>query len=276
MHLSDILNYTLLEFSNYTLSISNIVFVVLIAAGAKLFLFLLRKALEQRKNLDPGRRHSLMLISRYFIWVIAIGVGLEALGISLTIFVAGSAALFVGIGFGLQQLFNDLVSGIFLLFEGSIEVNDILEVDGVVGRVRSINLRTSTLLTRDDTVIIVPNHKFVSEKVVNWSHNFKNTRFKVGVGVAYGSDTSLVRDLLLQAAQEQKGVSQSPNPFVRFADFGDSSLDFKLYIWSEDPFAIDEVLSQLRFRIDQLFRENGVQIPFPQRDLHIKSSVPIR
>ena len=121
--------------------------------------------------------------------------------------------------------------------------------------------------------MIIPNHKFISERVINWSHNFNKTRFHVAVGVAYGSDTKLVKEALLECCRDMNEIFDQPKPFVRFTDFGESSLDFQLFFWSEYVFEIENIKSELRFRIDQKFREKGIEIPFPQRDLHIKSGL---
>jgi len=274
MTITEMLDYKLISLENFNLSFSSLLAAFFIIGLTKLLLVIMKKVLTRRKKLDEGRKHALLTIITYFFWVIAIALSLEAMGISVTILIAGSAALLVGIGIGLQQLFNDLMSGIFLLFEGSIEVNDTLEVDGIIGKVLEINLRTSKLLTRDDTIVIVPNHKFVSEKVLNWSHNYENTRFYVNVGVAYGTNTRLVKQLLLQVAKGEGEISAQPEPFVRFNDFGNSSLEMQLFFWSENPFGIETTRSNLRFAIDDAFRENNVTIPFPQRDLHFKNAFP--
>ena len=204
-------------------------------------------------------------------WVIALLIALQSVGINLSILMAGSAALLVGIGFGLQNIFNDFSSGIFILLEGTISVGDVIDANGIVGEVKEIRLRTTKILTRDDTILIVPNHKFIAEPVLNWSENDLNTRFSIAIGVAYGSDVQLVKRCLLQVANENEMISDSPIPFVRFADFGESSLDFELLFWTTNIFQVKNIQSELRFEIDKVFRENKVQIPFPQRDIHIKN-----
>jgi small-conductance mechanosensitive channel len=179
----------------------------------------------------------------------------------------------VGLGRGLQQIFSDIVSGVFLLLEGSVKIGDIMEVDGLIGKVTSIKLRTSEILTRDGIVIIVPNHKFITENVVNWSHNSEITRFNVKVGVAYGTDPKLVKEILAECAKENKEITTTGiyTPLVRLINFGDSSLDFELLFWSKKVFTIENTKSDLRFQIVTKFSEKGIQIPFPQRDLHLKS-----
>jgi small-conductance mechanosensitive channel len=270
----DFLNKKILSFGEFVLTPMNVLLVVVILISTAVILRLIRAIVNKKLAFgDKGRSHSIFLIIKYFVWVISISISLQTIGIDVSILIAGSAALFVGIGFGLQALFNDLVSGILLLIEGTIKVGDIIEVDGTVGKVTEINLRTSNIITRSDTVMIVPNHKFISEKVINWSHNDLLTRFEIEVGVAYGSDTALVKKCLLKVAQENEGVADTTKPKVFFTNFGNSSLDFKLLFWSEKVFEIPSTESDLRFAIDQIFRDNNISIPFPQRDIHIKTSV---
>jgi small-conductance mechanosensitive channel len=167
------------------------------------------------------------------------------------------------------------VSGILLLFEGTVTVGDVIELNNIIGKVEKISIRTSKIETRDRIVIIVPNSKLVSDNVINWSHNRAVTRFRIKVGVAYGSNVRLVMQLLEKAAEEHPDVVDNPAPKARFVNFGESSLDFELLFFSTKMFDIEFVKSEIRVDIDQKFRDNGVVIPFPQRDLHVKSIVPI-
>lgn len=220
---------------------------------------------------EKARRISFYLLIKYFLWVSAVSICITILGFKLTLLLAGSAALLVGIGFGLQNIFSDLISGLFMLFERKVKVGDIMEVDNIVGKVHEINLRTSTLITRDGFNIIVPNHKFITENVVNWSHQTFDRRFQVEVGVSYHSDVDLVTKVLLQCSEEQKELIKDENhkPYVRFQNFGESSLLFCLMFWTKDIFHAEQVKSELRFKIFKAFRENKITIPFPQRDVHI-------
>ncbi|MGM0377657.1 MAG: mechanosensitive ion channel family protein [Bacteroidota bacterium] len=224
------------------------------------------------KGLNFGQSKTVFQLIKYALWVIAIILLLDSIGISITVLVASSAALLVGLGFGIQGLFNDYISGLVILFEGLIKVGDVVEVQSeLIGRVMDVGLRTSKVLTRDNIIMIVPNHNFVSDQVINWSYNEPRTRFYVDVGVAYGSDVRLVERLLIESAKEQDEVIDEPQPFVLFRDFGNSSLDFRLYFWVEEVFYVELLKSKIRFSIDEKFRANGVKIPFPQRDLHLKS-----
>lgn len=274
MSFNDILNFKLIETENFVITISSILLGLIIIIATIVVLKIIKKLLKgivNKKKLDPGTGHSINLIIKYFIWVIVIILVLDTVGVKISIFLASAAALLIGVGLGLQQLFNDIASGLVLLFEGSIKINDVIELDeNIVGRVIMLNIRTSKIKTRDDVVIIVPNSKLVNNNIINWSHMDKKTRFNVKVGVAYGSDVKLVEELLLKCANN-KDIYEKPEPFVRFLDFGDSSLDFQLFFWVKNSFQVENIKSDLRFAINQSFAENNIQIPFPQRDVHIKS-----
>lgn len=272
--MDDIWQQKIFELGKFVLTIGKLAGVLATILITWTFLTLFKKYLLFKKTQTKGersRRLSLYQLVRYFVWVLVISVSINILGFDITLLVAGSAALLVGIGFGLQNIFSDLISGLFMLFERKVKVGDVMEVDNIVGKVKAINLRTSELLTRDGYNIIVPNHKFITENVVNWSHNSYDRRFEIKVGVSYGSNVKLVTDLLLQCAMSQKELikENEHKPNVRFVDFGNSSLDFLLMFWTSDIFPVEEIKSQLRYKIFQAFKDNQVVIPFPQRDVHV-------
>lgn len=276
--MDNILSVELLRIGNYSLNVLELAQAIVIISIAWFISFLITKLLRRyfrRKNLDIGRFYSVSRLISYVIYVIAVLIAFQALGIHLSVIWAGAAALLVGLGFGLQHIFNDLVSGIVLLVEGTVAVNDVVIVEGIVGVVRAIGLRTSKVETRDKVIIIIPNSKLVSENVTNWSHNDAMTRFQVKVGVAYSSDVDLVERLLLDACSTHPKVAHTPSPKVAFEEFGDSSLVFSVYFFSEEFLAIEFVKSDLRFAITRLFRDNGVEIPFPQRDLWIRNPLTL-
>ena len=260
------------EGTPFTLAnILNAIFILLVARLISwVMIQLILKNYYRNKHINVGSQYAINQLLQYFVYVIAILMALEALGFSLTVLWGGAAALLVGIGLGLQETFKDLFSGIIMLFERRIEVGDVVEVDGLVGTVRRIGVRTSLVETRDNITVIVPNSKLIIDKVVNWSLNDNKARFFVQVGVAYGSDTGLVKKILLNVARENAFVLRHPPPFVRFISFGDSSLDFQVHFWSHEFLRIEDVKSDIRFEIDQAFRQNGVTIPFPQRDVWMK------
>lgn len=240
-----------------------------------LLLFFGKKMLVHKSSLnnpEKAARASVYQLVKYFIWVISIAISIQVLGFDVTLLVAGSAALMVGLGFGLQNIFSDIISGLFMLFERKVKIGDIMEVDSIVGKVQTINLRTSVLLTRDGYNIIVPNHKFISENVINWTHQAFDRRFHLEVGVSYESDVDKVTSILVECAMAQKEVLNDAThnmPFVRFFEFGDSSLVFHLIFWTQDIFRAEQVKSELRYKIFKAFKENNISIPFPQRDVHI-------
>lgn len=277
MSLKDLINYKIIDTKNIDVTLYHILISLAIIIGIWLFLKVIKRILDRQirhTSLDKGTGNSIYLIIKYFLWVIAITVILETIGINITLLIAGSAALLVGLGLGLQQIFRDIVSGFFMLFERNLKVGDVVELEGsMIGKVEQIGLRTSKIRTRDNIITIVPNSYFIDDKVVNWSHLEEKTRFHVNVGVAYGSDVQLVKKVLLNVAENNKDITHNPTPFVRFLDFGDSSLDFQLYFWTNKSFEVENIKSELRFEIDQAFRQNNITIPFPQRDLHIKSDL---
>ncbi len=224
----------------------------------------------RRREINAGSQYAINRLLSYFLLVIAIFAAIQYIGINLTLLWGGAAALLVGVGLGLQQTFNDLVSGIILLFERTVEIGDMVEVGVLIGTVRKIGVRTSLVETRDNISVIVPNSKLVGENVINWSHFDAKARFLVTVGVAYGSDTTLVKEILSSVVKRHKKVLDFPSPFVRFKNFGDSSLDFEIHFWSREFNQIEDVKSDLRFDIDQRFREANITIPFPQRDVWIR------
>ncbi|GHA28350.1 hypothetical protein GCM10007103_07430 [Salinimicrobium marinum] len=206
---------------------------------------------------------------KYLVYLIVVLVTVSSAGVDITILLTASAALFVGLGLALQELFQDIIGGLFIITDKSLLVGDVIEVNGKVGRVIDIQLRTTRLLTRDDKVMIIPNHKFISDIIYNYTQNHTTTREFIKVGVAYGSDTAKVQKLLLECAENQTGVAETPEPFVLFDDFGDSSLVFSLHFFVTDSFVDPKIKSQVRFKIDHKFREHGITIPFPQRDVHL-------
>ncbi len=272
--MKEILEYKLLEFDDHPITIMSIISVILIFLVAfllvRVFSFGIKKALTKKNEEEQGKYYTLLKLIKYFILTIAVVMALEAIGMNITILLAGSAALLVGIGLGLQGIFNDIVSGFVILFEGNIQVGDIIEVDKLVAKVKQIDIRTSKLYTRDGNYIIMPNSKITGNNMMNWSHQNRVSRFKLKVGVAYGSDTALVKRLLEESAKKHSSVVNTPDILVRFDDFGDSALIFELLFWARQSWKVENVKSDIRFAIDKAFRENGVTIPFPQRDLHLK------
>jgi len=234
------------------------------------FLGMLRKLFTRKmEQEDKLKFTSIFKFIKYVVYLVVILVTMSAAGINVTVILTASAALFVGLGLALQELFQDIIGGILIMLDKSLQVNDIVEVDGKIGKVFEIKLRTTRAITRDDKIVIIPNHKFISNTIYNYTQNHKTTREKVSIGVAYGSDVELVTRLLEEAVVEQKGVLKNPKPFVLFEDFGDSALLFSINFYINDSFSDPRIKSSIRYTIDKKFRESNVTIPFPQRDVHL-------
>jgi small-conductance mechanosensitive channel len=266
--------YEIFSVGDYTFTVSKLLSALLIILVTLLVLWIIRKALFRKKvqsRFERGNIYSLYQIIKYVIWIISILFILETIGVKLNVLLAGSAALLVGIGLGLQETFNNFVSGIILLFEGSVRVGDILEIDGEVVKIQRIGLRTSSAKNRDDIILILPNSLITSHKVINWSNQSEKTRFRIKVGVAYGSDIDLVMKILKESALEHPEIDDKSAIIARFIDFGNSSLDFELLFYSSNIFRIENVKSEIRRVINRKFAENRITIPFPQVDLHFKS-----
>ncbi len=228
-----------------------------------------RKLPEEDKN----KFESIFGFVKYLFYILFIITVLHSSGVNLTVLLTASAALFVGLGFALQYLFQDIISGILIILDQSLHIGDIIEVESKVGRVFEIRLRTTRAMTRDDKVIVIPNHKFLTDSIYNYTQNHKTTRETVKVGVAYGSDVELVTRLLVEAVVAQRNILKSPKPFVLFEDFGDSALIFSVNFYITDSFSDPKIKSNVRYAIDTKFRENNVSIPFPQRDVHLYPTV---
>ena len=257
---------------NYTITWLDALLVMVIFATAQAVVWLFRWLLGRllRKTLDdPGKRFMVIRLMRTVVYVIA-GIGaLETVGIDLTGLLLGSAALLVGIGIGLQNFFNDVVSGFVILFEGGVRVGDELEVDGMLVRVERIDLRSTRVVTRRGDLIVMPNGLISGSQVKNFTQGEPRSMINIRVGVAYGSDTDQVESILSQAALDQPEVNEHDPIVVVFDDFGDSALEFDLRCFVTHPWQRDRIASDIRFRIDRRFRESGVIIPFPQRDVHV-------
>jgi len=273
--LREFLEFELIRVGEYKIRVYTLATILIIFLITKLILVLIKKTLFRKRKInefDKGNAYALFQIIRYVIWVIAIGLVLETIGIKVTVLIAGSAALLVGIGLGLQQTFNDVLSGIILLSEKSIKIDDILEIDGDIVKIQSIGLRTSKGLNTDDISIIIPNSLITTNKVINWSHQTKKARFRIDVGVAYGSDVDLVIKTLEDSAFEHPDTSDRELTEARLVNFGNSSLDFQVLFFSKNIFRINKVKSDIRRIINKKFTENNISIPFPQMDLNLKSN----
>lgn len=252
------------------LVIAALIFVVGVLLS-KLLSRQLKRVLLRRAKLHEGAAAALQKLTFYFLTLGVLFFALNLANIPLTIFTVLGGALAIGIGFGSQNIMNNFISGLIILIERPVRVGDIIDVDETRGKVRSIGARSTCITTFDNIDIIVPNSTFLERNVINWTLGDDTLRRHIAVGVVYGSPVDKATELLLKAAREHAEVLKKPEPFVWFVNFGDNSLDFELYFWvrlktTRSIFATE---SDLRYRIDALFREAGIVIAFPQRDVHL-------
>jgi small-conductance mechanosensitive channel len=268
--IKEILNFKIIDGKDIDITIGTITLLVVVLITTGLILkairiFLTRKLPKEEKN----KFISFFQFIRYIVFIFAFIFALDVSGVDMSVLLTASAALLVGLGFALQQLFQDIISGILIIIDQSLHVGDIVEVDGRVGKVLEIKLRTTRVVTRNNRVMVIPNHKFMLDTLFNWTQNSFTNREQVNVGVAYGSDVQIVKKILLECAEETPEVVKEPKPIVLFEDFADSSLNFSLYFYVDNGMNSPGIQSDLRFRIDAAFRANNVSIPFPQRDIHV-------
>jgi small-conductance mechanosensitive channel len=248
-----------------------ILVVLLFMAASRLQNWLVNRLLT-RSRLDTGARQAIGSITRYLFLFLGLLVILQTVGINLTTLNVLAGAVGIGIGFGLQNVASNFISGLIILFERPIKIGDRIEVGPIEGDVVEIGARSTKILTNDNITVIVPNSKFITENVINWMYNDPTVRFRVPVSVAYGSDLQLVERLLLEVARANPDVLSEPAPVVRFVGFGDDALKFELRPWSTTlVHRKGKLFSSLNFAIYQAFQAHGIEIPFPQRDLHIRS-----
>lgn len=275
--MKDFFDYTLFHINNYQLRVISILMVVLLFIAIKIILWIIKKSINKANRIDKAKKYAIYNLVKYVIVVFSIIAASQLLGFNFTILLGGAAALLVGIGLGLQNIFSDFISGIILLIESKIKINDIVEVDGLLCRVSDINLRTTTVLGRDDKYIILPNSLLTKNSIINWTYTDVASRFKVSVGAGYTSDIRLVKKLLNEIIANQPGALKSPTPFVRFEDFADSYLLFSVYFWSEDVYGVENIKSEIRTKIFEKFRDNDIDISLPQRVLHFQNNeLPIK
>lgn len=250
-----------------------VLIVLLVYATGKLKAWMVNRLLA-RTRIDIGVRQAVGSIFRYVIVAVGFMIILQTAGIDLSALTVLAGALGIGVGFGLQNITNNFVSGLIILFERPIKVGDRIEVGNVTGNVVKISPRATTIVTNDHIAIIVPNSEFISSQVINWSYTNRDVRLNFPVGVAYQSDPELVRKTLLEVAAEHPGVLKERKADVLLQEFGDSSLNFILRVWTREYTTTPGVLrSELNYAICRKFKEHGIEIPFPQRDLHFRSGV---
>jgi len=249
-----------------------VIFLVFFIFVSRIIRDTLQNRILPRTRLDIGARASFVNIVIYTFWILAIYTGINILGINLSSLAFMAGALGIGIGFGLQNVVNNFVSGIILLFDPSIQVGDMVQIGDDWGTVNRINIRTTIIQTFDNASLIIPNSEMISNKVTNWSFKDPKVRRQVDVGVAYGSDVQKVHAILLKIVNDMPEIMNDPAPRVDFTDFADSALIFRIRFWITSPEFWLAAPTELRFKIDEEFKKNGIEIAFPQQDIHIRSA----
>ncbi|MFY7989091.1 MAG: mechanosensitive ion channel family protein [Fluviicola sp.] len=275
----EFLDYKFIDTKKIKISFENVLLVVVIIFGAKVAINFVQLFLQRRfrntEKYDKGTEYVYMQVAKYVIYTLAFFFCLSAMDVEPSIFLGGSAALLVGLGLGLQDVFKDMFSGFVLLFEGSIRVGDVIELydgkssEAIVAKILRINVRTTQIETRDGNVLIVPNAKLTQEYIENWSHGSHLSRFRIHVTVHYGSDTQMVSDLLIQAAMSHPKVKKTEPVQVRMVDFAENGLLMELIFWADQSWDINQYKSEIRFEIDRLFRHYGISVPYPQREVYM-------
>jgi len=270
---AEILEFEFFRIKGFHVSTFNLLLLAALIITARIItnsirIMVFRAIKDERENY--GRAYTVVMLSQYFIYTVFLVIAIQSFGIDITILIASSAALFVGLGLGLQKIFADIVSGFILLFEGNIKIGDIVQVDDSIAKVTEINIRTSKVKTLDGNFLIIPNSKLTSENLNNRSFNKKSTRYHIEVNTSYGTDPEKVRELLYNCALQHPMVDKTRPIQVFLEDFGDSGLKFKLLYWTENVWEHQRIQSDLRFLVEKNFRNNNIRIPYPQREIHVK------
>jgi small-conductance mechanosensitive channel len=239
---------------------------------SRIIRFFLEGDVFTRLKLKKGVPGAISLMLRIIIITIGFLIAIAAAGVQMEKLAILLGAFGVGIGFGLQNIFNNLISGIILAFERPINEGDIIEVGELMGIVKEIGIRSSIIKTYDGSEVIVPNGNLISNELINWTLSDQRRRGEVRIGVAYGTDPQPVLDLLLEAAESNERVLDYPKPWAIFLGFGESSLDFRLLFWIADADTRLTIQSEVTVKVNQMIKEAGIEIPFPQRDLHLRSA----
>jgi small-conductance mechanosensitive channel len=263
----EVLEYKIFSLSKYSLTVYELAGALIILMVGLVVSKVIRRLIYKSERFDLGKKFAFSQVFHYVIVIIIFFLVMKILGVDISPLLVGSSVILVGIGLGLQNLFLDFISGIIILLDRTIQVGDVVDIDGVIGEVQEIKMRTTTILTRDNKSIIFPNSVLTKNRLVNFSHNDEVVAFEITVGVHYDTDLELLEKLMLEAALENESVLKEPAPSVRLENFGDSSLDFKMFYNTKNLFRQPTMRSNIRKSILRKFRENGINIPYPIRTL---------
>ena len=272
-HIKDILGLSLIKTTNINFTLGALIVMVFVFWFTSFALRMIRKFVTRKlPSEDTNKFISIFQFIKYLVYLFVIMFGLRISGVDITVLLTASAAIFIGLGFALQQLFQDLIAGILIIIEQSLKVGDIIEINGKVGRVQRISLRSTRAYTRNQRVMIIPNHMFMNDLLFNWTQNNPIVRDNITIQIAYGSDTRLAEKLLYDSIKNIPEILQDPKPNILFDNFGESWLDFVVNFYVNDAFYVQTVKSDLRFEVDKQFRENNILIPFPKREVYMSES----
>lgn len=262
--LHDILGFAIYSGNTMDITIGTLIFIVVSLVAAYWIVRLLKKAiLKVVPEGDKDKFTSILNFVNYFIYIIILLFVLNTVGVNINMFLTASAALFVGLGFALQKIFQDLIAGIYIMIDRTLNTGDIIEIEDKVARVKVINLRSTIAETRDKRIIVIPNHKFIDNIIHNWTQDGNLIRASIEVGVYIGSDIEKVKDVLLESASNHPEILIDPAPLVQLKQFGESSIRFGLFYFIENSFDNDRISSDVRFEVDKQFKKNGIKLPVP-------------
>ncbi len=271
----NIIQFELLKFgrdkNEIVITVGLVILLFLSLFIVKLVLRLIRRIYTRKMDAEEKIRFlSAYNFTGYFVYILVIVSLISTSGIDITLLLTATAVLFVGLGLAMREIFQDIIGGVYIIFDKSVQAGDIIELNGTVCKVFDTKLRTTLAVTRDDKVIVIPNHKFVTDPIINFTQNYNNTRQSVTVRVALDADVEKVKEILIKAAKSQKRILKSPEPFVMLEEFGEYALHFGIYFYISETFFELRIKSELRFEIERQFRTNNIKFPYPQKDLHIK------
>ena len=278
-------NYAVFQVEKNPITVGNIILGLSLIILGYIFIRLVVRYFEMRVlarlDIEVSQRYTIKVFLFYFLLIVLFLFTLHLIQVPLTVFTVIGGAVALGLGFGARNIMNNFISGIVIVLEHPVRVGDLICINDLICIVEHVGFRATAVRTLDNTHVIIPNSSIMEQNILNWTLSDRVVRREISVGVVYGSPATRVRELLLKVAEGHDKVltyNKNQKPLVIFSDFGDNALQFKLFVWIavEKPLDLNQVASDIRYRIDELFRQEGIVIAFPQRDLHIKEPISIR